>query len=1193
MATFEVMPLRKQVDEGQGLSTMIHTDGVANGTRLYWQITGQGITAGDISSGGLSGEGTVISDARGRGMLSLSHTVASDLLTEGRETLEIQLFSDPARATLVARGSVTINDTSLSPQSSTSFASATLAPTPTYKLTTSATSLQEGKQLTTTVATSNVRSGTKLYWQIAGTGINNADFSKGTLTGVGTVDRQGKFSVAHTLKNDLTTEGPETLQFRLFTDPGLSAAAQVGSTSVLIVDTSISAKAPTYTLTPSLASVNEGQALTTAVTTTNVTDGTILYYQISGTNIEPTDFNVGVIAGQILVQAGKASISHILSNDLKTEGEEVMRIQLFADKPGGTPLGAAVQVTVNDTSKSPQSTTEIFRPEFTPFAIRKWASPVPVPALKRPDYVGEQTDIWGTKFAPQPKPGGQPALYTDVDPTQKSYGGIAPEFYDRTIAGTDVPYYSSGQPTSWYSQREAANMQIVVDGADSTISTQIFGYDATMPGTTFKTRVGQPVVVRHWNDLPSVPGVPAELLQRESVHLHGGHNPAHTDGYASFVINQGMYRDYYYANTVPMGTDGHPDMSEAPSTMWYHDHGEDLTDFNVIKGLAGFWLSFDDRELDLIKNHVIPGWWKSTAEWNEQEFMENNSNYDIPLAISDRRFNADGSFHYDGFPIGQDTDGYLGDVMLVNGKSYPYMQVEPTQYRLRMLGASTGRIWHLSIQDANGVMQNHLRIGNDTWLMPNAIAMTDFTLSPAQRADVVMDFSGYAPGTELFLVNTAEQHKGTGPQSDLQGIGTTGFSERIMKIVVGEKGATTPSSSVAVGTPLRENIPILESEISNRRTFEFGRSNGLWLINQTHFDSDYVNNIMPVGVAEQWTLKNGSGGWWHPIHMHLESHQVVSLEGRAPGPDYFPEKQFKSDTTLLGPNTTAVVNMKFRTFQGPFVFHCHTLQHEDSMMMFNFDPYIPSENPANYKEGDPIPAERNHTPFPFAHAHHPGEPTLAVPTLPNQQTSQPLSSSISIPETTTTTGDNGGPSTLSPTLLSQFSFLAYGTGAQDTLKAKPQASYLNGRDGNDYLLGNDGNDMLVAGSGDDIIRGRAGHDLIAGEMGSDILTGGRGRDGFYYISADPGSVDTIHDFKPGEDFISLHHAIRQSNGADATWTYVGARSFLGGKGEVRFSDGLLQCDLDGDFQSDINVRLLGIGSFDANWLTVPQAPATA
>ena len=106
-----------------------------------------------------------------------------------------------------------------------------------------------------------------------------------------------------------------------------------------------------------------------------------------------------------------------------------------------------------------------------------------------------------------------------------------------------------------------------------------------------------------------------------------------------------------------------------------------------------------------------------------------------------------------------------------------------------------------------------------------------------------------------------------------------------------------------------------------------------------------------------------------------------------------------------------------------------------------------------------------------------------------------------------------------------------------------------------------------------------------------MLTGGAGRDGFYYVTADALSTDVITDFKAGEDFISLHHAIRNTNGQDATWTYIAANAFSGAKGEVRFANGLMQCDLDGDKTSDINARLLGITSFDANWLNVPVVAA--
>ena len=1040
---------------------------------------------------------------------------------------------------------------------------------PSFSISTSAISLAEGVELTTIVDTANVAKGTQVFWTLSGAGITSQDFSAGTVIGSATIGSDGQFKLSHVVALDQRTEGTETLAINLYGDAALSTL--LTSASVTIVDTSRAPGLETYLLTPSASTVTEGDRLAFKVATSNVPDGTILYYQIRGRNVDNTDFSAGNTFGQVMIKAGQATFAQTLNKDFKTEGDEVLLVRLFSDKPGGIAIGSQVQVTVTDTSSAPLVATEIFQPQFTPFRVLKWASALPVATLKQPDYVGTQPDIWGTNFASQPDPGGQPGLYNNLDSDQIDYHGIAPEFFKQDVAGTNIPYYNTGQLTSWYTQRERAGFQVMVDGADRVYATDIFGYDGTVPGSTFKTRVGQPVVIRHWNELPRVPGLPDVMVQRESVHLHGAHTPAHSDGYPSFVINPGNYRDYYYPNTIPMGNDGKPDFNEAPSTMWYHDHGEDITDLQVIKGLAGFWQAFDSRELDLVKNHILPGWWKSTAEWNEEEFMTHNSPYDLPMALSDRRFNADGSIFYDGLPIGPNTDGYLGDVMTINGKAYPFLYVEPTQYRMRMLDASTARILNLHFENEAGVVQPHLRVGNDTWLLPHPVQMDHFLLGPAQRADTVMDFSGYAPGTVLYLVNTSEQNKGTGPTGDLLTNGTTGFSERIMKIVVGDKTATTPVNSLDPTTPLRDNTPILGSEISNHRTFQFGRNNGYWSINQTKFEAEISNNPMAVGVAEEWTLINGGGGWWHPIHIHLESHQVQSINGIAPSATYFPEKQFKSDTTLLGPNTEAVLYMKFRTFEGPFVFHCHILQHEDNMMMFNFDPNLDG---AAYVAGDLIPEDRDYTPYPYPHSH-------------SGLISQGPSTPVTPPSLEAT-----APPTLSPLLLANFPFSAWGTNAADRMQATAQNSYLNGRDGNDTLEGGVGNDMLVGGRGHDVINGGDGDDLLAGEVGHDILTGGKGRDGFYYVSADPFYNDVITDFEAGIDFISIDLVIRNANGADATWTWIGTNSFDGAiKGQVRFVNQLFQVDLDGNTFADINVLMNGITNFDPTWLNVPLAGA--
>ena len=1151
-ATFMLMESSRALNEGSVLNTIVHTTGLPAGTPLFWALSGTGITDADVS-----GPRTGFGLTGANGMFSFSNTIAKDLSSEGTETLELKLYADADRTKQVGTTTTCVI-------SDTSMATGQPAPLPSYSLATSAVAVIEGTELSTTIKTTNVPNGTQVYWTISGTNVTSQDFSSGNVIGSATVGPTGQIQLTHVLATDQRTEGNETLHFNLYGDPALSKL--LATTAVSILDGSIAPGLETYELAPSATTINEGDTITFNVNTTNVPDGTILYYQIRGQNVSGIDLSSGNLFGQVLIKAGTASFSQTLSKDLRTEGDELLLVRLFSDKPGGTAVGSQGQVTVTDTFIAPTITTEIFQPKFTPFRVTKWASPLPVPTLKQAEYVGDQPDIWGTNFAGNGVLGGQPGLFQNLDPNQIDYHGIAPEFYNQTVAGTNTPYFSTGQKTSWYTQRERAGYQELVDSPDGVFVSQIYGYDGTVPGSTFKTKVGQPVVVRHWNELPTDPGLPANLVERESVHLHGAHTPAHSDGYASFVINQGNYRDYYLPNTIPMGNDGKPDFGESPSNMWYHDHGEDQTDFQVIKGMAGFWNAFDDIELDLVKNHVLPGWWKSTAEWNEEEFMTHQSPYDISMALTDLRFNADGSIFYDGYPFGPSTDGYLGDVMLINGKAYPNLAVEPTQYRLRMLDASTSRVWNLHFEDESGVIQPHLRIGNDTWLLPHPLQMDRFIIGPAQRADTVMDFSGYAPGTVLYLVNTSEQNKGTGPQGDLLTNGTSGFSEKIMKIVVGEKTTTTPTNTLDTNTLLRENTPILASEISNHRTFQFGRSNGLWMINQTGFTHDISNNPMPVGVAEEWTLINGGGGWWHPIHIHLESHQVQSINGIAPSPTYFPEKMFKSDTTLLGPNTNAVIYMKFRTFEGPFVFHCHILQHEDNMMMFNFDPNLDG---AAYVAGDPIPVDRDYTPYPFSHSHSPtvDQGHAIVP--------EPSPDAAVTPE-------------LSPVLLTNFPNIVYGSTAAEQMVATAQNSYLNGRDGQDTLLGDVGNDMLVGGNGNDTIAGGAGDDLIAGEVGHDVITGGAGRDGFYYVTADPFYNDVITDFEVGKDFISIDIAIHNANGADATWTWIGSNSFDGAvKGQVRFVNELLQVDLDGNTYADINVLIQGIANFDPSWLNVP------
>jgi FtsP/CotA-like multicopper oxidase with cupredoxin domain len=317
-------------------------------------------------------------------------------------------------------------------------------------------------------------------------------------------------------------------------------------------------------------------------------------------------------------------------------------------------------------------------------------------------------------------------------------------------------------------------------------------------------------------------------------------------------------------------------------------------------GCAGFFLYQDDLESSLIDSNVLP-----------------QAAYDVPMAIADRAFNADGTMYYDFL----DHDGMLGDTFIVNGAVQPRFVVERRKYRFRILCASNARVFTLRLSTG----QPFLQVGNDAWLLPFAMLRPELLLTPAKRADVIIDFTN-AP-EEVFLENWMLQDDGRKPD---------GIADRptpLVKFVV--QGAPARNdATVDVNTPLRPHIPILPEEIEFTRAFNFGRSQGVWTVNNELYDGQRVDAAPRLGSAERWILRNSSGGWWHPIHMHLESHQIQRVNGRAPDP----WDRFKVDTSILEDGTEIEVFMRFRTFQGPFVFHCHNLEHEDMRMMSVFDP---------------------------------------------------------------------------------------------------------------------------------------------------------------------------------------------------------------------------------------------------------------
>jgi FtsP/CotA-like multicopper oxidase with cupredoxin domain len=452
----------------------------------------------------------------------------------------------------------------------------------------------------------------------------------------------------------------------------------------------------------------------------------------------------------------------------------------------------------------------------------------------------------------------------------------------------------------------------------------IWGYDGILPGPTFVTRYHEPIVVRIYNDLPQDHiGFGSPEI---STHLHNLHCSSESDGFTGdyyspskwgpTLSGPGQFKDHLYTNCLAgydqfHETDGDP--REALGTLWYHDHRMDFTAPNVYKGLSGFYLLFD--EIDSGNEY--------DTNPNALKLPSGVGKYDIPLIFQDKQFDRDGLLAFDSF----NSDGILGDKFCVNGKIQPYFQVERRKYRFRLLDGSSSRFYEFYLS-YKGVDQDFTYIANDGNLLAAPLTMKKIRIAPAERADIVIDFSKYPLGTQLFLVNKLEQKDGRGPSGKILSPGT-----QILRFDVNAQPRVPDVSRVPATLRQQPDIPTnAQLKKLTTRVWEFDRSNGGWTVNGKLFDVLKSSAKLRLGAQEVWVLR-GKGNWFHPVHIHFEEGRILSRNGKPPPV----HERGRKDVYVVEPGEELRLYIQFRDYTGKYMMHCHNLVHEDHAMMVRWD----------------------------------------------------------------------------------------------------------------------------------------------------------------------------------------------------------------------------------------------------------------
>lgn len=439
-----------------------------------------------------------------------------------------------------------------------------------------------------------------------------------------------------------------------------------------------------------------------------------------------------------------------------------------------------------------------------------------------------------------------------------------------------------------------------------------FTLNGSVPSPTIRLRQGQTARIELVNQLP----------ERTILHWHGLAVPQEADGHPRLAIDPGERYSYEYRILNRAGT------------YWYHPHPHKLTAPQTYKGMGGLLIVESDEE----DAYELP-----------------SGEYELPLVLQDKRLGGSLSLDY-GLGMPHDImHGFLGDTAFSNGIVDATADVRRSRYRLRILNGSNARIFDLGLSNGDALTL----IGSDGGLLEAPVRVDRVMLGPAERADILVDFSARRPGERVMLRSMAFDVPGMMGMGGMgrggAGRGGAGRGGR-GGMMMGGMGGTAQGTEmdllefVVQDTP-PESLPPLPARFAPvpdrgevgadtpRQTFTFSSSMMMGggqpshTINGLKFEMERVDFRIRRMQTEVWTFVNDSEVP-HPVHVHAGQFRVLQRRGgRA---RVMPWESGLKDTVLTMPGETVDVAVRFY-YEGLFLLHCHNLEHEDMDMMLNYE----------------------------------------------------------------------------------------------------------------------------------------------------------------------------------------------------------------------------------------------------------------